>query len=38
MALAIELEQSLTKDEILTTYMNWIYFGKSGPDNDGGHF
>lgn len=33
MSLAIELEQSLTKDEILTTYLNWIYFGKSGPDN-----
>lgn len=33
MYLAIELEKQLTKDEILVTYLNWIYFGKSGPDN-----
>jgi membrane peptidoglycan carboxypeptidase len=31
--LAIQLEKKLTKDEILTTYLNWIYFGKSGPNN-----
>jgi membrane peptidoglycan carboxypeptidase/fibronectin type 3 domain-containing protein len=33
MYLAINLEKQLTKDEILVTYLNWIYFGKSGPDN-----
>ncbi|MFD2169393.1 transglycosylase domain-containing protein [Tumebacillus lipolyticus] len=32
-ALAIQLEQKLTKEEILLTYMNWIYFGKSGSSN-----
>lgn len=32
-ALAIQLEQQLTKDEIMLTYLNWIYFGKSGPAN-----
>jgi 1A family penicillin-binding protein len=32
-ALAIQLEQKLTKDEIMLTYLNWIYFGKSGPYN-----
>ncbi|MGZ4032051.1 MAG: transglycosylase domain-containing protein [Tumebacillaceae bacterium] len=31
--LAIQLEKKLTKDEILVTYLNWIYFGKSGPNN-----
>jgi membrane peptidoglycan carboxypeptidase len=31
--LAIQLEKRLTKDEIMVTYLNWIYFGKSGPDN-----
>jgi len=33
MYLAIQLEKQLTKDEIMVTYLNWIYFGKSGPDN-----
>ncbi|ASS74598.1 hypothetical protein CIG75_06045 [Tumebacillus algifaecis] len=32
-ALAIQLEQRLGKDEIMLTYLNWIYFGKSGPSN-----
>ncbi|UOF92700.1 transglycosylase domain-containing protein [Fodinisporobacter ferrooxydans] len=27
--LALQLEREMTKDEILTTYMNWIYFGQS---------
>ncbi|MBL0386361.1 PBP1A family penicillin-binding protein [Tumebacillus sp. ITR2] len=31
--LAIQLEKQLTKDEIMTTYLNWIYFGKSGTEN-----
>ncbi|MDB5084662.1 MAG: hypothetical protein JWN30_1548 [Bacilli bacterium] len=26
---AIKLEQVMNKDEILTTYLNWIYFGQS---------
>jgi membrane peptidoglycan carboxypeptidase len=29
MVLALKLERQMTKDEILTTYMNWIYFGQS---------
>lgn len=32
-ALAIQLEKKLTKDEIMVAYLNWIYFGKSGPEN-----
>ncbi|HEU4963742.1 MAG TPA: PBP1A family penicillin-binding protein [Bacilli bacterium] len=32
-ALAVQLEQRLTKDEIMVAYLNWIYFGKSGPEN-----
>lgn len=31
--LAIQLEKKLTKDEIMVTYLNWIYFGKSGNEN-----
>jgi len=31
--LAMELEKKLTKDEIMVTYLNWIYFGKSGNEN-----
>lgn len=31
--LAFKLEQAMTKDEILTHYFNWIYFGKSGQSN-----
>ncbi|PWK13977.1 PBP1A family penicillin-binding protein [Tumebacillus permanentifrigoris] len=31
--LAIQLEKQLTKDEIIVTYLNWIYFGKSGTEN-----
>ena len=31
--LAIQLEKKLTKDEILVTYLNWMYFGKKGPEN-----
>ncbi|KEO81107.1 PBP1A family penicillin-binding protein [Tumebacillus flagellatus] len=31
--LSIQLEKKLTKDEIMTTYLNWIYFGKSGTEN-----
>jgi len=31
--LAIDLEHVLTKDEILTDYMNWIYYGKMGSNN-----
>ncbi|ATY85491.1 glycosyl transferase [Kyrpidia spormannii] len=31
--LAIELERKLSKDEILTTYLNWAYFGQVGTMN-----
>ncbi|MFC4766952.1 PBP1A family penicillin-binding protein [Effusibacillus consociatus] len=33
MYLATQLEQAMTKDEILVHYLNWIYFGKSGYSN-----
>lgn len=31
--LAFKVEQVMTKEEILTHYFNWIYFGKSGQSN-----
>ncbi|GMA56302.1 penicillin-binding protein 1A [Alicyclobacillus sacchari] len=31
-ALAIEVNHVLTKDEILTDYMNWVYMGRMGTD------
>lgn len=31
--LAFKVEQVMTKEEILTHYFNWIYFGKSGQAN-----
>ncbi|MCL6446382.1 MAG: transglycosylase domain-containing protein, partial [Alicyclobacillus sp.] len=32
-ALALELNRLLSKDEILTDYMNWVYMGKLGSQN-----
>ncbi|GLV12824.1 penicillin-binding protein 1A [Alicyclobacillus hesperidum] len=31
-ALAIQVNHVLTKDEILTDYMNWVYMGRMGTD------
>jgi 1A family penicillin-binding protein len=31
--LALRLEQNMSKEEILTHYLNWIYFGKWGGSN-----
>lgn len=31
-ALAIEVNHQLTKDEIMTDYMNWIYMGRMGTE------
>lgn len=32
-ALAIEANHMLTKDEIMTDYMNWVYMGRMGTEN-----
>jgi penicillin-binding protein 1A len=32
-ALALELNHILTKDEIMTDYMNWVYMGRMGTQN-----
>lgn len=32
-ALALELNHFLTKDEIMTDYMNWVYMGRMGNQN-----
>jgi membrane peptidoglycan carboxypeptidase len=32
-ALALEVNHMLTKDEIMTDYMNWVYMGRMGNNN-----